>query len=136
MSAATTAGEGVELGRLWHEHRYQAYQGASVPRFPNYFLVLGPYSAAGASWFSMVEAQTRHASRCIAEARRRGATRVEVSQRAHDDYFADILRRQHDTVFFNSDCARANSYYFDHHGDAPFLRPLLRRRDVVGRSNF
>lgn len=114
---------GMELGAFWEEKRYQAYEGATVPGFPNYFGILGPYATSGASWFAMVEAQTAHALRCITEARRRHATWVEVRQKAHDDYFRDILRRQENTVFFNNNCSTANSYYFDRHGDAPFLRP-------------
>lgn len=114
---------GVELGAFWRTRRFQAYQGATIPGFPNYFTILGPYSTSGSSWFSMIEAQTRHALRCIRHARRRGATRVEVRQGPHDRYFARVLRRQQNTVFFNNGCATANSYYFDAHGDAPFLRP-------------
>ncbi|MEW6775761.1 MAG: NAD(P)/FAD-dependent oxidoreductase [Bdellovibrionota bacterium] len=114
---------GQELGAFWEEKRYQAYEGASVPGFPNYFGILGPYATSGASWFAMVEAQTTHAMRCIGEARRRKATYVEVRQKAHDEYFQEILRRQKNTVFFNNNCSSANSYYFDRHGDAPFLRP-------------
>ena len=34
-----------------------------------------------------------------------------------------MQRRQRNTVFFNNGCGTANSYYFDHHGDAPFIRP-------------
>lgn len=119
----TIGRRGVELGRFWHQNRYQAYEGATVPGFPNYFGVLGPYSFTGSSWFAMVEAQTTHALRCIREAKRRMATCVEVKQEAHDAYFQEILRRQRSTVFFNNDCASARSYYFDHHGDAPFVRP-------------
>ena len=48
---------------------------------------------------------------------------MEIRKDAHDAYFRDILRRQRNTVFFNNDCTDARSYYFDHHGDAPFLRP-------------
>ena len=113
---------GAELGAFWREHRFQAYQGASIPGFPNYFTVLGPYGTA-ASWFAMIEAQTRHALRCIRHARRVGATRVEVRWDRNDAYFRRVLRRQEDTVFFNNGCAGANSYYFDPRGDAPFLRP-------------
>jgi cation diffusion facilitator CzcD-associated flavoprotein CzcO len=114
---------GIDLGAYWQAHRYTAYQGATVPGFPSFFLVLGPYSASGASWFTMIESQTRHALRCIVEARRRGATRVEVRRDAHDAYMAKVYARQRNTVFFNNGCAGANSYYFDPHGDAPFLRP-------------
>jgi cation diffusion facilitator CzcD-associated flavoprotein CzcO len=114
---------GVELGAWWHENRYQAYEGASVPGFPNMFLVLGPYSTTGSSWFSMVEAQTTHAVRCLAEARRRQAPTIEIKREPHDAFFRDILRRQENSLLFNNDCSTANSYYFDHHGDAPFMRP-------------
>lgn len=114
---------GVELGAWWHENRYQAYEGASVPGFPNLFLVLGPYSTTGSSWFSMVEAQTTHAVRCLAEARRRRELTIEIKQEPHDAFFRDILRRQKSSLLFNNNCATANSYYFDHHGDAPFMRP-------------
>jgi cation diffusion facilitator CzcD-associated flavoprotein CzcO len=113
----------VELGQYWDEHRYQAYQGATVPGFPNFFLVLGPYSTTGSSWFSMVEAQTTHAVRCLSEARRRRAPTIEIRRDAHDAFFRATLRRQRNTVLFNNDCANANSYYFDRHGDAPFMRP-------------
>ena len=114
---------GAELGQWWYEHRYQAYEGATVPGFPNLFLVLGPYSTTGSSWFSMVEAQTRHAVRCLAEARRRRAPTIEIRREPHDAFFEAILRRQESSLLFNNNCAGANSYYFDHHGDAPFMRP-------------
>lgn len=117
--------DGVELGHFWDAERYQAYLGASVPRFPNAFLMLGPYALTGGSWFQLVENQSRHAVRAILEARRRGVTCVEVRQEAHDRYFAEVQRRQQGTVFFNHNCGGANSYFFDRHGDAPFLRPGL-----------
>jgi len=113
----------IELGEWWDKNRYQAYEGASVPNFPNFFLIWGPYSASGSSWFSMIEANVHHALRCLNEARRKHAETVEVSQSAHDAYFADIQQRQQNTVFYNQDCSRSNSYYFDRHGDAPFYRP-------------
>ena len=114
---------GLELGQFWHEQRYQAYEGATVPGFPNLFLVLGPYATTGASWFSMIEAQTSHAIRCLKEARRRNAKTVEVRSAPHEAFFKEVLRRQRSSVLFNNSCQSANSYYFDHHGDAPFLRP-------------
>jgi cation diffusion facilitator CzcD-associated flavoprotein CzcO len=115
--------EGRELGRFWFEHRYQAYEGATVPAFPNLFMVLGPYSTTRASWFTMVEAQTTHATRCLREARRRHAKTIEIRQEPHDAFFRDVLRRQKNSVFLSNNCSAANSYYFDRHGDVPFLRP-------------
>ncbi len=115
--------DGIELADFWYEHRFQAYEGVTVPRFPNFFLLFGPYSLASLSYLSTTEANTRHAVRCITETRRRGATAVEVRQEPHDRYFEQVLSKMEDTVFFNNGCATANSYYFDHRGDAPVLRP-------------
>jgi cation diffusion facilitator CzcD-associated flavoprotein CzcO len=114
---------GVELGEFWHNHRYQAYEGATIPGFPNLFLVLGPYATTGSSWFSMVEAQTTHAVRCLREARKRNARTIEIKRGPHDKFFRSILARQRNTVLYNNNCQGSNSYYFDHHGDAPFMRP-------------
>lgn len=115
--------DGLELGQFWDENRYQAYEAVSVPKFPNYFGMLGPYGLTGTSYFKMVEAHATHAVRCIKEARRRRMTRVEIGQGPHERYFRDVQRRQQNTVFVNHSCASSNSYYFDKHGDAPMLRP-------------
>ena len=127
--------DGKELGTFFDEERYQAYEGISVPKFPNLFIMLGPYAATGASWFQMVENQSHHLVRVISEAKRRGTTWAEPKQAAHDRYHADIMRRMDDTVFFNNNCSSANSYYFDRHGDAPFMRPMTYA-EVWWHSHF
>ena len=114
---------GREIGKFWRSERFQAYEGTSVKDFPNLWFVLGPYAFSGGSWFSMIDYQVTHALRVITEARRRGATQAVVRPAAHDASFVQVLRRQRDTVFFNNNCGAANSYYFDEHGDAPFVRP-------------
>ncbi len=116
---------GRDLGSFWHEQRFQAYEGASGPGFPNAFMTFGPYAFTGSSWMFMVENQSAHAVRVIQEAHKREATLAEIRQEPHDRFFEDILRRQQNTIFFNNGCGTANSYYFDAHGDAPFLRPSL-----------
>jgi cation diffusion facilitator CzcD-associated flavoprotein CzcO len=112
--------DGTDLERFWLEHRYQAYQGVSVPRFPNLFSILGPYGFNGASYFTLIENQMRHIVRCLTQARAVGATRVEVTAEANERYLADMLGRRHRQVFFQGTCSTANSYYFDAHGDVPF----------------
>ena len=114
---------GQDLNGFWMENRFQAYEGTSVPGFPNLFLTFGPYLVPGMSILTAIENAATHAIRVIGEARRRGATRVEVRPEPHEAYFARMLRRRESTIFFNNGCAGANSYYFDHHGDAPLLRP-------------
>lgn len=113
---------GRSLAGYWDEHRMQAYEGVSVPGFPNFFSVMGPYGYVGSSYFALVEAQAHHITRCLERAERDGATRVEVSQQANDRFFAEMMRKRHRQVFWQDSCRNANSYYFDKHGDVP-LRP-------------
>jgi cation diffusion facilitator CzcD-associated flavoprotein CzcO len=111
---------GVELDAWWDEHRMQAYEGVSVPDFPNLFHIIGPYGFNGASFFLLIETQMRHITRCLARARERRATRVEVTREANARYWQQMLARRHNQIFFRDTCATANSYYFDRHGDVPF----------------
>jgi cation diffusion facilitator CzcD-associated flavoprotein CzcO len=117
-----TGRAGVDLERWWHENRYQAYEGVSVPGFPNYFTMFGPYGYNGSSYFNLIETQARHIVRCLRQADAVGATTVEVRPEANDRYFAEMLRRRTRQVFWQPSCSLANSYYFDPHGDVP-LRP-------------
>jgi len=115
---------GRVLGDFWHENRFQAFQGSTIPDFPNFFLMLGPYSTAGVSYFNMINTQGHHLSRVLREARKRGANYVEVKQASLEADFEKTLRRSENTVYRSGDCALSNSYYFDEHGDAPGLRPM------------
>ena len=115
---------GCSLGDFWEQNRFQAYEGATVPGFPNFFLMMGPYSAAGASYFTMIDTQTRHFARCLREAGKRGANYIEVKPAAHERDFEKVNRRRQTTVLFGGDCTHANSYYFDKNGDTPGLRPV------------
>jgi cation diffusion facilitator CzcD-associated flavoprotein CzcO len=128
-----TGRDGVDLEAWWGENRYQAYEGVSVPGFPNLFTVFGPYGYNGSSYFNLVETQSHHIVRCLKHARSRGATSVEVTREANDRYFAEMLRRRGDQVFWQESCGLANSYYFDPHGDvplraAPTLETMWRSR--------
>jgi cation diffusion facilitator CzcD-associated flavoprotein CzcO len=114
--------DGVELGQFWEDHRLQAYAGASVPGFPNFFLTAGPY-AGGFNWFTTIKANLSHIMQCIDEAHARGATRVEVRRDIHERYMRHIWKRADGTVFKDGLCASANSYYVDRHGDASLPLP-------------
>ncbi len=117
-----TGAGGHALGEFWATQRLQAYEGVSIPGFPNFFTVMGPYGYVGSSYFALIEAQVHHIVRCLQRAERVGAQRVEVSQQANDRYFAEMLRKRHRQVFWQDSCQSANSYYFDKNGDVP-LRP-------------
>jgi cation diffusion facilitator CzcD-associated flavoprotein CzcO len=119
---ALTGSGGRSWSEHWNQHRLQAYEGVSVPGFPNFFTVFGPYGYVGSSYFALIEMQTHHIVRCLEEARRKHARRVEVSQEANDRYFAEMMRKRHRQIFWQDSCQLARSYYFDKNGDAP-IRP-------------
>ncbi|UFS96884.1 flavin-containing monooxygenase [Nocardia huaxiensis] len=115
--------DGVELGEWWDANRFQAYHGVSLPRFPNSFLITGPYGYAPGSYIPLIEATSAHAARAITEARRRGATRVEVKQEPHDRYFARMDERAKKTHLFSQGCITSNTYYINYQGDGAAFRP-------------
>ncbi len=117
--------QGIDLSEFWEENRYQAYEGSTVPDFPNFFLMFGPYSLCTASWFGMVDTQSTHLARCITAAKKRGANYIEVKKSSNDRNFEKIQRRTHLTIFKTGDCGKSNSYYFDRHGDSPTIRPTM-----------
>ncbi|CDO88262.1 monooxygenase [Mycobacterium triplex] len=117
-----TGSGGTTLTEFWDSHRLQAYEGVSVPGFPNMFSVMGPYGYVGSSYFALIETQTHHIVRCLKRARRTGATRVEVTEAANSRYFDEMMRKRHRQIFWQDSCQLANSYYFDKNGDVP-LRP-------------
>lgn len=117
-----TGAGGRSLVEYWDTNRLQAYEGVSVPGFPNMFTVFGPYGYVGSSYFALIETQSHHIVRCLTQARRHGAHRVEVTPEANDRFFAEMLSKRHRQIFWQDSCKLANSYYFDKHGDVP-LRP-------------
>jgi cation diffusion facilitator CzcD-associated flavoprotein CzcO len=117
-----TGRSGLDLEQFWSDNRYQAYEGISVPGFPNYFTMFGPYGYNGSSYFNLVETQARHIVRALGHARSSNATLIEVTKEANDRYFAEMLSKRGRQIFWQGSCALANSYYFDDHGDVP-LRP-------------
>lgn len=115
--------QGKDLGAWWRETRFQSYEGISLPGFPNLFSIPTPYGYNGLSFFSTIEAQMAHMARCLGEMQRRGAASFEVTQQACDAFTRDMRRRVGQSVFVKGQCASANSYYFNPHGEAVLLRP-------------
>ena len=130
-----TGAYGRSLAEFWTERRLQAYEGVSIPGFPNFFTVMGPYGYVGSSYFALIETQTHHIVRCLKRAVSESATRVEVSQDANDRFFAEMMSKRHRQIFWQDSCALANSYYFDKNGDVP-LRPTTTAEALVRSRRF
>lgn len=127
---------GLDLNSFWDTNRFQAYQGVSVPRFPNSFLITGPYGFAAGSYIAMIECTSRHAARAIAAARDRGATRVEIRQEAHDAYYRKYLSRAEKTMWLSEACEGSNTYYVNYQGDAATIRPSTHIEMWWGNKHF
>ena len=119
--------EGRNLGKWWREQGYQAYEGVSVPQFPNFITLNSPYSYSGLSYFMTIEVQMRHLERLFGELEGRDADTFEISQRANDEFLERMLARMDDTVFNLGSCETSRSYYYTNEGDAVILRPTSSR---------
>ncbi|WP_433684263.1 flavin-containing monooxygenase [Nocardia sp. CA-119907] len=115
--------EGVDLGKFWRDNRFQAYEGITVPKFPNFLSLNSPYSYSGLSYFTTIEAQMKHMGRLLKETFRRGETTFEVTEQANRHFLDRVTDKLGSSVFYGGDCSSARSYYFNQHGEAALLRP-------------
>ncbi|HWS94636.1 MAG TPA: NAD(P)/FAD-dependent oxidoreductase, partial [Mycobacterium sp.] len=127
---------GRNLGKWWRENRFQAYQGVSVPCFPNFLNLVSPYAFSGLSFFNTIEYQMRHMDRLLGEVKRRGATTFEVTEEANARFLDRMTQLLDDSVFRWGNCATSRSYYFNHSGEATLLRPTSTRNAVREASTF
>jgi cation diffusion facilitator CzcD-associated flavoprotein CzcO len=120
--------DGFDLATFYAENRVRSYESVSLPGLPNHFMIFGPYGWTGGTWHTLVETAAHHIVRVITEARRRGALAVEVTDEAAERWTRFAVERLSRSLWHAGSCATANSYYFDHHGDTPFLRPTSSRQ--------
>ena len=128
--------EGRNLGKWWRDTRFQAYQGVTVPYFPNYLSMASPYAFLGLNFFNTMEYQMRHMDRLFGEVKRRGATTFEVTEDANTRYLDRMTELIGDSVFIRGNCATSRSYYFDPKGEANLLRPLSTRTAIKEASEY
>src|ERR671920_965003 len=90
-------------GRTLDEHWQgspRAHLGATVPGFPNLFMLLGPNTGLGhSSMVYMIESQVAHVMGALKELRRRGAETLEVKAETVRDFNAGLDEQMQDTVW-------------------------------------
>ena len=105
---------GRDLWDAWHENGVEAYLGASVHGFPNFFMLMGPNTGLGhTSQVYMIESQIAYVMDGIRQMRERGLRAVEVR--------ADVQRRYNEKVQGSVNAAIWNqggckSWYLDARG--------------------
>lgn len=128
--------EGRNLGKWWRETRFQAYQGVSMPYFPNYLSLASPYAFLGLNFFNTMEYQMRHMDRLFGELKRRGATTFEVTEDANARYLDRMTELLGDSLFINGSCATARSYYYNPAGEPTLLRPMSTKDAIREASEY
>jgi cation diffusion facilitator CzcD-associated flavoprotein CzcO len=128
--------DGRNLGKWWRETRFQAYQGVSMPYFPNYLSLASPYAFLGLNFFNTMEYQMRLMERLFGEVRRRGATTFEVTEAANDHYLERMTEMLAGSLWTIGNCASARSYYFNPSGEPSLLRPMSTREAIREASQF
>lgn len=128
--------EGRNLGKWWRENKFQAYEGLTVPMFPNFLTQASPYAWLGMSWFDTVEYQMRHMNRLFGELQRKDASTFEVTEEANARFLDQMLHLLDDSVFRLGDCATSRSYWFNSSGEAPLFRPTSVRTAVKEQDRF
>ena len=128
--------QGRNLRKWWRENRFQAYQGVSIPYFPNYLSLASPYAFSGLSFFNTMEYQMRHMDRLLGAVKRGGATTFEVTEEANARFLDRMTKLLDSSVFYSGDRATSRSYYFNHRGEATLLRPTSTRNAVQEGSRF
>ncbi|MDT5398204.1 MAG: hypothetical protein QOK33_1435 [Mycobacterium sp.] len=128
--------EGRDLGKWWRETRFQAYQGVSMPYFPNYLSLASPYAFLGLNFFNTMEYQMRLMDRLFTEVKRRGATTFEVTEEANTVFLDRMTELLGDSLFIIGNCASARSYYFNPAGEPSLLRPSSTEHAIREASEF
>jgi cation diffusion facilitator CzcD-associated flavoprotein CzcO len=128
--------DGRNLGKWWRETRFQAYQGVSMPYFPNYLSLASPYAFLGLNFFNTIEYQMRLMDRLLKEVDRRGATTFEVTEEANAHYLDRMTELLGDSLWTIGNCASSRSYYFNPSGEPSLLRPMSTHDAIKEASVF
>jgi cation diffusion facilitator CzcD-associated flavoprotein CzcO len=128
--------EGRNLGKWWRDTRFQAYQGVTMPYFPNYLSLASPFAFLGLNFFNTMEYQMRHMDRLFGELKRRGATTFEVTEDANTKYRDRMTELLGDSLWTIGDCATSRSYYFNPQGEPTLLRPMSTKTAIKEASQY
>ena len=117
--------DGRNLGKWWRDTRFQAYQGVSMPYFPNYLSLASPFAFLGLNFFNTMEYQMRLMDRLFAELKRQGADTFEVTEEANARYLDRMTELLGDSLWIRSVTApRRVPTISIRSGEPSLLRPM------------
>lgn len=103
------------------EGRPRSYMGTSVAGFPNFFMMLGPFSAAGnQSAVYMLESQARYITKAVLAMRHQNLKQVDVREDVLSAFSNEIQQRSLKTTWVSGGCT---SYFQNEEGGNNGLWP-------------
>jgi cation diffusion facilitator CzcD-associated flavoprotein CzcO len=108
------AARGNTVNELWATDGARAYLGITLPEFANLFCIYGPNTNSNQGTLPTMgsELQTRYAIQCIDELFRTGASSIELTRDAYDDY----NRRLDEGLAKTISRIRGSTYYINEFG--------------------
>ncbi|NEO02856.1 MAG: hypothetical protein F6K50_48285 [Moorea sp. SIO3I7] len=95
---------GESLAEIWGNEP-EAYLGISVPKFPNFFSLLGPNTGLGhSSVILMVECQVNYIIGCLNKMLREDWKSLEVKEEAMKRYYQDLWKTMEKRVWTKENC--------------------------------
>ncbi|UJR21710.1 hypothetical protein I4U23_024787 [Adineta vaga] len=111
---------GCSLTEQWSE-TLQAYRGATVPNFPNLYILLGPNTGLGhTSVVIMIESQINYIAEAFLYMDKYNLKSLEVNREAHDNFNQTVQLKSKKTVWLSGGC---HSWYQDAKGNNSTIWP-------------
>jgi cyclohexanone monooxygenase len=133
IAGRVVGSDGLSLAEHFDADGMQAYKGATVHGFPNFFFIVGPNTALGhSSMVFMIESQVAYVVEACRAMRAGGIAAVEPTARDQQRWNEDLQRRLRRTVWNTGGCS---SWYLDAHGRNVTLwpRPTYTFRRLTAR---
>ena len=105
--------EGVDLYDAW-KNGVEAYLGATVSGFPNFFMLMGPNTGLGhTSQVYMIESQIAYVMDCLKQMKRDGIRAVDVRKDVQQRYNERVQNTVNSAIWNSGGC---KSWYLDERG--------------------
>lgn len=110
MRIAMRGRDGISLNDYWKDGP-RTLHGLHTHRFPNHFIMSITQSAVALNFTNMLNEQAKHIAFIVSEAQKRGATTIEASGAAEEDWVQTIIKLGKLREDFLRECTP--SYYND-----------------------
>ena len=119
--------DGRNLGKWWREAGFKAYEGVTIPSFPEFCEHVQPVRMGRYVMVRYRRVPDAPREAPVDRVAAPGATTFEVTEEANDRFVDRMTDLLSDSVFTLGNCATSRSYWFNESGEAPLFRPTSVR---------